>query len=91
MRAVGVIMLIVALLIAASQQLTTITPSGSPSNYDMLPTVTNCRFDRNCGYARYCRNYRCVDQGSYGAACTANVQCHAKKCNLTAPGKGTCG
>ena len=90
MRAVGVIMLIVALLIAASQQLTPLGGAGGSKWWVNPFNRTPCTTTLDCISTYWCKSNICAYKRSTGQSCTADIQCFSDNCFGKYGSKGVC-
>ena len=93
MRAVGFIMLIVALLIAGSQQRSLVPPAGGSNWANNLFKPKACNTGKDCGSIMYwCKSKVCTTKRANGRYCYDDVQCISGDClATTATGrKGYC-
>lgn len=84
MRPARVIMLIAALLIAASLQSSPLASSNwhakTSSRGLAIPIIPKCTKQSQCQAAQYCDGSRCIAKSNNGGACSNTIHCISKAC-----------
>ena len=83
-------MLIVALLIAASQQSSPLPGTGNDNLGDNIFGPPSCTIDKECGYYGCCVRNICFAKRRRRGICYANNMCLSGECLLVGEEAGTC-